>query len=89
MRHCPCAHKQKRRHFHTKTTSSKLYIHIGVGATDLHIDKAHTALDIFHFAAFFNKYLTCIFENTQAFYATICKLLSIILLHCHKDHLDI
>ena len=35
------------------------YIYIGVGARDLYIDKAHTALDIFHFAAFFfsNKLL--------------------------------
>ena len=28
-------------------------IYIGVWARDLHIDKAHTALDIFRFAAFF------------------------------------
>ena len=31
----PCVHKQKRRHFHAKTTSAKLYIYIGVGARDL------------------------------------------------------
>ena len=48
------AHKQKRRHFHAKTTSAKLYIYNGVGARDLYIDEAHTALDIFRFAAFFN-----------------------------------
>ena len=36
-----------------KTTSAKLYIFIGVGARDLYIDEAHTALDIFRFAAFF------------------------------------
>ena len=29
---CPCAHKQKRRHFHAKTTSAKLYIYVGVGS---------------------------------------------------------
>ena len=49
------AHKQKRRHFHAKTTSAKIYIYNGVGARDLYIDKAHTALDIFRFAAFFMK----------------------------------
>ena len=52
-RHCPCAQKQKRRHFHTKTTSAKLYMYIGVGPRDLYIDEAHMALDIFCFAAFF------------------------------------
>ena len=35
-----------------KTTSAKIYIYIGVGARDLYIDEAHTALDIFRFAAF-------------------------------------
>ena len=45
--------EQKRQHFHAKTTSAKLYIYIGVGARDLHIDEAHTALDIFRFAVFF------------------------------------
>merc|ERR1711954_614159 len=44
---CPCAHKQKRRHFHAKMTSAKLYIYIGVGSRDLFIDEAHTALGIF------------------------------------------
>ena len=34
---------------HAKTNSAKLYIYIGVGATDLYID---TALDIFRFVAF-------------------------------------
>ena len=64
MRHCPCEHKQKR-NFHAKTTSAKLYIYIGVGAMDLYIDKAHTALDIFHFAAFFklNLWQELILEN--------------------------
>ena len=42
-----CAHKQKRRHFHAKTTSAKLYIYIGVGSRNLFIDEAHTALGIF------------------------------------------
>ena len=51
------AHKQKRQHFHAKTTSAKLYIYIGVGSRDLFIDKAHTALDIFRFAAFFSHCL--------------------------------
>ena len=46
------AHKQKRRHFHAKTTSAKLYIYNGEGARDLYIDEAHTALNIFRFAAF-------------------------------------
>ena len=36
-----------------KTTSANLYIYNGVGARDLYIDEAHTALDIFRFAAFF------------------------------------
>ena len=34
-------------------TNAKLFIYIGVGASDLYFDEAHTALDIFHFAAFF------------------------------------
>ena len=46
---------QKRRHFYAKTTSAKLYIYIGVGARDLYIDEAHTALHIFRFAVFFFK----------------------------------
>ena len=46
------AHKQKRRHFHAKTTSAKLYIHNGVGERDFYIDEAHTELDIFRFVAF-------------------------------------
>ena len=50
---CSCAQKQKRRHFHIKVNSAKLYIYIGVGARDLCIDEAHTALDIFRFAVFF------------------------------------
>ena len=29
--HCPCANKQKTRHFHAKTTSANLYMFIGVG----------------------------------------------------------
>ena len=52
MWHCPCPHKQKRQHFHAKTTSAKLYIYNEVGARDLYIDEAHTALDIFCFAVF-------------------------------------
>ena len=44
--------KQKRRHFHAKTTIAKLYIYIGVEARDLYIDEAYTALDIFRFVAF-------------------------------------
>ena len=53
------AHKQKRRHFHAKTTSAKLYYYIGVRPRDLFIDEAHTVLHIFpacclvRFAAFF------------------------------------
>ena len=43
----------ERLHFHAKTTSAKLYIYNGEGARDLYIDEAHTALDIFRFAAFF------------------------------------
>ena len=39
--------KQKRRHFHAKTTSAKLYIYIGVRSRDLFIDEAHMALGIF------------------------------------------
>ena len=38
-----------------KTTSAKLYIYIGVRARDLYVDEAHTALDIFHFVAFFTS----------------------------------
>ena len=41
-------------HFHAKTTNAKLYIYIGVGARDLYIDEARTALDIFRFAVFFS-----------------------------------
>ena len=40
-------HKEKRRHFHAKTTSAKLYIYIGVRSRDLFIDEAHMALGIF------------------------------------------
>ena len=40
--------------FSCKETSAKLYICIGVGGRDLYIDEAHTALDIFRFAAFFS-----------------------------------
>ena len=47
MRQCSCANKQKRQHFHAKTTSAKLYIYIGVGSRDLFIDEAHTVLGIF------------------------------------------
>ena len=39
--------------FYAKMTSAKLYMYNGVGARDLYIDEAHTALDIFRFAAFF------------------------------------
>ena len=38
-----------------KTTSAKLYIYIEVRARDLYIDEAHTVLDIFSFAAFFQR----------------------------------
>ena len=40
---------QKRRHFHEKATSAKLYIYIVVGARDMYIDEAHmdTELDIY------------------------------------------
>ena len=54
--HCPCVHKKKRQHFHTKATLAKLYIYIGVvgvGAGDLYIDEGQMALDIFRFAVFF------------------------------------
>ena len=60
MQHCPCTSKRKRRHFHAKTTSAKLYIYIGVGSRDLFIDRAHTVLDIYpacclvRFVAFFS-----------------------------------
>ena len=39
-------------HSHANTSSAKLYIYIGVRAKDMYIDEAHTALDIFYFAAF-------------------------------------
>ena len=48
------AHEQKRRHFHAKMTSAKLYIYIGLGARDMYIHEADTALDIFRFAVFFS-----------------------------------
>ena len=41
MRHCPWTNKQKRRHFHAKTTCAKLYIYIGVGSRNLFIDEIH------------------------------------------------
>ena len=47
MWHSQCTYKQKRRHFHAKTTCAKLYIYIGSGPRDLFIDEAHTALGIF------------------------------------------
>ena len=33
---------QKRQHFHAKTTITKLYIYIGLGARKLYFDEAHT-----------------------------------------------
>ena len=42
-----CTHKQKRGHFHAKTTSAKLYIYIGLGSRNLFIDEAHTSRGIF------------------------------------------
>ena len=56
MWHCTCVHKQKKKHFHAKMTSAKLYIYIGVWARDLYIDEARMALDMFRFAAFFILY---------------------------------
>ena len=53
MWHYPCPHKQERQHFYAKMTRANLYVYIGVGARDLYIDEAHTALDMFRFAAFF------------------------------------
>ena len=41
MWHFPCTHKQKRLHFHAKTTSAKLYIYIGVGQGNCSLTK-HT-----------------------------------------------
>ena len=76
MRHCPSAHKQKRRHFHAKTTSAKLYIYIVVGARDLHIDEAHMALDIFRFAVFFGEKKKTHFKaafGAQSIITDICK----------------
>ena len=55
-RNCLCAHKQKRRHFHAKTTSAKLYVYIGVGSRDLFIDEAHTTLGIFPVISLYNAY---------------------------------
>ena len=49
----PCAHTQKKQHFHANMTSAKIYIYIGMGSRDLFIDEAHTALDIFRSAVFF------------------------------------
>ena len=64
MRHCSCAYKQKRRHFHAKMTSAKLYIYIGVGQGTCLLTK-HTrrwaysryffpACCLLRFAAFFS-----------------------------------
>ena len=39
--------------FSCKDDYAKLNIYMGVGARDLYIDEAHTALDIFRFAVFF------------------------------------
>ena len=47
-----CAHTEKTT-FHAKMTTAKLYLYIGLGASDLYIDETHTALDIFRFAVFF------------------------------------
>ena len=41
---------------YAKTTSAKLYIYIGVGARDLYIDEAHTAVDIFRIWHLFGLY---------------------------------
>ena len=79
MRHCPCANKQKRRHFHAKTTSAKLYIHIGVGSRDLFIDEAHKALGIFpvFFPCMLPTPLCGILKSDQWFksYAYLCDML--------------
>ena len=45
--------KQKRRHFHAKTTSAKLYFYIGVGSRALFIDKAHTVLGNWAYSRYF------------------------------------
>ena len=65
------AHKQTRPHFYAKTTRAKLFIYNGVGARDLYMDEAHTALDIFRFAAFFEMgltYLDDVFKYTVFFF---------------------
>ena len=40
---------------YAKTTCTKLYIYIGVGARNLYINEAHTEVDIFCFAVFYYK----------------------------------
>ena len=63
IRHWSCAHKQKRRHFHAKTTGAKLYIYIGVGAMDLYIDEPNIMFGYFFgFKICFDPKL-CWFQN--------------------------
>ena len=66
-----CAQTEKMT-FHAKTTSAKLYIYIGVGVSDLYIDKAHTALDILRFAVFL---IWISFDNNRYFFIIVIHLI--------------
>ena len=74
MRHCPCANKQKGRHFHAKTTSAKLDIYIGVWSRDLFIDEAFTVLGIFpvFFPCMLPTLLCGIFSEGYCRYLALC-----------------
>ena len=85
-RHCPYAQKHKRRHFHAKTTSAKLYIYIEVGSRDLFIDEADTVLDIFRFAVFIPCMLPSLlcgifyFEDRQGSFGRMPKFLDVVVI---------
>ena len=85
MRHCSCALKQKRRHFHTKMTSAKFYIYNGVGAWYLYIDETHTALDIFRFAAFFFNLLNSSLIETRKIFGVDWEEPIAIILSLHRN----
>ena len=83
MRQCPCAHKQKRRHFHAKTARANLYVYIWLGARDLYIDRAHTALDIFRFIFFFLLFLSLDKKILTPTHSCLIKFLK----KCHKGRI--
>ena len=73
--------KQKRRNFYVQTRRAKVYIYIGVGAMNLYVNEAHTALDIiFCFSVFFNTNIL-VFMFGQEFHVRDTRTISLELAH--------